>query len=267
MSIKNILHLMVFVSIITTSVAASAENASKASAAPTVVAPTPTPVAPQSAPTEETATSNEKATPLDPSVAPSQKEEIPGVFKNMVVVQRKAKKKAGKFLFQPLFTIDFSDGPITAYAINTDIGYAFSDFWEVYLNVVPAFVATERPIVGKVKDLGPLANGTLPTISYAKPTSQFGLNVLWLPAYGKESWGSYSIVRSDTFFKFGASETNFEAGTMGMRFAAEVGKTYFVGNWLNIRVAAGIAYAQSVVQDQKNFNWVPVLETGLVYYF
>lgn len=264
MNTKNILHLAFFVSTIFATSAARAQEAPHATQQPTVVAPTPEPTT--NAPIQETKT-NEKSTPLDNSVAPSQKEEIPGVFKNMVVVQRKAKKKAGRWLFQPLFTIDFSDGPITSYAVNTDIGYAFSDFWEVYLNAVPTFLTIERPIVQKVKDLGPLQNGNTPQITYAKPTSQFGLNVLWLPAYGKESWGAYSIVRSDTFVKLGLAEINYESNTMGMRYALEVGKTYFVSNWLNVRVAAGIAYEQSVVDNEKAFNWVPVLETGLVYYF
>jgi hypothetical protein len=217
----------------------------------------------QQPPTEtpEPAKIEQHATPLDPSVKPNQKDEtVPGVFKNMVVVQSKAKKKADHFLFSPYFTIDFSDGPITSYGVNTDIGYALSDFWELYLNAVPYFVTISRPIVKKVEDAGL-------TITYAKPQSQYGLNLLWLPAYGKESWGAYSIVRSDTFLKFGVSEINFVANSMGMRYTVQVGKTYFINNLWNLRVSAGLAYEESVVDNEKNFNWVPVLETGLVYYF
>jgi hypothetical protein len=267
MSIKNNLHVWVFISIILTGAAAKAQSPPPPAPQPTVIAPTQAAPQPTTVTADETKPSNEKVTPLDNSVAPASKEEIPGVFKNMVVVQRKAKKKANKWLFSPYVTIDFSDGPITDYAINTDIGYALSDFWEVYVNAVPAFIVTERPIVQKVKDLGPLASGKLPQVTYAKPQSQFGLNVLWLPAYGKESWGAYSIVRSDTFVKMGVAETNYDGGTNGMRFTVELGKTYFVSNWLNVRVAAGISYWQSIVDDQKNYNWVPVLETGLNYYF
>lgn len=206
-------------------------------------------------------------TPLNQAVKPNTRDDlIPSVYKDMVVVQRKAKKKAEHFLLSPYGTLDFSDGPITAYALNTDIGYAFSDFWEIYANFVPAFVTIERPIIQKVRQLT-LANGQQADIQYAKPQFQYGLNLLWLPAYGKESWGPYSIVRSDTFVKVGYQMIKYVGSDSGSRFNAMIGKTYFLSNFWNIRVAAGIAYEQSIVANEKNFSWVPVLETGLVYYF
>ena len=218
--------------------------------------------------------SAEKSTPLNQNLKPNVKDDmIPSVYKDMVVVQRKAKRKANHWLFAPSFGLDFC-GPITSYAINTDIGYALSDFWEVYLNVVPAFVTVERPIVQKVRDLGPLENcpggatgSCTANITYAKPEYQLGAVALWAPAYGKESWGPYSIVRSDTFFKLAISDIFYAGGSSGMRYSLMVGKTYFVSNWLNVRVAAGLAYVESIVESQKSFDWAPVLETGLVYYF
>lgn len=217
---------------------------------------------------EEKTENPDKPTPLNQNLKPNVKDDmIPSVYKDMVVVQRKAKKKGDHFLFAPSFGLDFSDGPITSYAINTDIGYAFSDFWEFYINIVPAFVTIERPIVSKVRNLGKLADGTTPDITYAKPQNQFGGVLLWAPAYGKESWGPYSIVRSDTFFKLAIGDILYAGGKNGMRYALMVGKTYFISNWLNIRVAAGIAYVESIVQDQKSDDWAPVLETGLAYYF
>jgi hypothetical protein len=267
MTMKNFVQLWISISILTFSAASNAQGTPPPAPQPTVVAPTPEPTAKVDTTSNDEPKPNDKVTPLDKSVAPSKADEIPGVFKNMVVVQRKAKKKANKWLFSPYATLDFSDGPITAYALNTDIGYAISDFWEVYLNAVPYFMTIERPIVQKVKDLGPLANGQLPEITYAKPTSQLGVNVLWLPAYGKESWGAHSIVRSDTFLKMGLSEIMYASHDSGLRAVAQVGKTYYLGNYWNIRVAAGVAYEESIVDGEKNYNWVPVLESGLVYYF
>jgi hypothetical protein len=208
-----------------------------------------------------------KATPLDSTLSPNQSDDmIPSVYKDMVVVQRKAKKKANHFLFAPSFTLDFSDGPITNYAINTNIGYALSDFWEIYLTAVPAFITIERPIVQKVQSLT-LAGGQQANIQYAKPLSQFGAEILWAPAYGKESWGPYSIVRSDTFFKLTAAEVNYQGNAIGLRVAALAGKTYFLSHIFNIRLAAGLGYVESIVDNQQTFSWVPIIETGLVFYF
>lgn len=130
------------------------------------------------------------ATPLDPaSRVVEEKDQVSNVFKDIVVVQRKAKDKARKFLVNPGITFDFSDGPISMYAVNTNLGYALSDFWEVYLNLVPAFIVQERSIVKKISGLT-LQNGKQATITYSKPKTQYGLEVLYLPAYGKDSWGA-----------------------------------------------------------------------------
>src|SRR5882757_6328922 len=106
MSIKNIIHLWVFILIFTAAAASQAQEPPRAGAQPTQVAPTPS--SPQSTvvtPEEAEAKPGDGATPLDKSVAPAPKEEVPGVFKNMVVVQRKAKRKADHWLFAPSFTI------------------------------------------------------------------------------------------------------------------------------------------------------------------
>src|SRR4051812_2110055 len=83
------------------------------------------------APATPPAVVEEKATPLDTTIQSSAKDDtIPGIFKDMVVVQRRAKKKADHILFSTYGTIDFSDGPITSYGINFNPGYALSDSWE-----------------------------------------------------------------------------------------------------------------------------------------
>lgn len=206
------------------------------------------------------------STPLDPNVrVVEEKDQVTNVFRDMVVVQRKAKDKAKKFLLNPGITFDFSDGPISMYAINTNVGYALSDFWEIYLNLVPGFIVQERSIVKKVSGLQ-LSSGKQATITYSKPKTQYGVEILWLPAYGKDSWGPYSIVRSDTFFKFGWSQINFDEGS-GNRGALLLGKTYFLSDLINLRVAAGMTYVQTIVDDEKKYNSVAVIESGLVFYF
>ncbi len=207
-----------------------------------------------------------QSTPLDPSVrVVEEKDQVTSVFRDIVVVQRKAKDKAGSFLFHPGISFDFSDGPISMYTLNANLGYALSDFWEIYLNLVPAFLVQERAIVKKVGSLQ-LAEDRQATITYAKPKTQYGVEILWLPAYGKDSWSPYRIVRSDTFFKFGWSQINYDQGTGG-KAALLLGKTYFLSNWMNLRLAAGFNYVQTIVDEEKKFNGVAVLESGLVFYF
>lgn len=203
--------------------------------------------------------------PLDRSVRITEQDKISSVFQNVVVVQRRAKIKAGKILFAPSLGINFSDGPISTYAFNTDIGYAFSERWEAYLNFVPSFVINERSIVSKVNSLT-LQNGQKAQLVYGKPSYQYGLSVLWLPGYGKESWGPYSLIRSDTFIKATIGTVKYDSDN-GMRYGLLLGKTYFIQNYLNIRVAGGFAYAEEAIDGAKSFSFAGVLEGGLVFYF
>jgi hypothetical protein len=98
-----------------------------------------------------------------------------------------------------------------------------------------------------------------------------GAEILWAPAYGKDSWGPYTMFRSDTFFKFGAYQMDFpEDKKKGMRFALMGGKTYFAAKYFNVRVAAGFHHMQTFVgmteEEKQKFNTLLFLEGGLVFY-
>lgn len=204
---------------------------------------------------------------LDPGLKPDEMVEtntINDVFKDVVVVQRKAKDKAGRALFYSYGSFDFSDGPTTMYGINLNAGYAISDHWEIYANFVPAFLSQERDLAKQIRDL-PLRDGGTAAIAYAVPKTQYGLELLWAPAYGKDSWGPYSIVRSDTFFKLGAGVIQYDVGT-GQRYNATVGKTFFLSRFFNLRISAGGSYLESIVNERKKFYFVGIIETGLIWY-
>jgi hypothetical protein len=219
-------------------------------------------------------TAIEEQEPLNPEVRLEVGENVSKVFRDMVVVQRKAKIKAGSFLFNPNLGVDFSDGPATLYTMNMNIGYAINDFWEFYLNYAPGFIVQERGIV-KMLAAQPVydQDGTPQKIriDYAKPKTQMGAEILWAPAYGKDSWGPYTMFRSDTFFKFGAYQMDFpEDKKKGMRFALMGGKTYFAAKYFNVRVAAGFHHMQTFVgmteEEKQKFNTLLFLEGGLVFY-
>lgn len=211
---------------------------------------------------------------LNPEVRLEVGENVSKVFRDMVVVQRKAKNKAKHFLFNPNLGIDFSDGPATLYTMNMNFGYAISDFWEVYVNYAPGFIVNERRIVKMLADQKVYNEGGEPqtfVMDYAKPKSQLGLEILWAPAYGKDSWGPYTMFRSDTFFKVGYYQVDFpDDKRKGSRYALMGGKTYFAAKYFNVRIAAGLHHMQTFVgfteEDKKKFNTILFIEGGLVFY-
>ena len=203
------------------------------------------------------------ATPLDTKLEPAT-EEKSNVFQDMGVVQRKAMKKRGRFLFSSYLSLDFSDGPYTNYSIHINPGYAFSDFFEVYLSLAPAYLVSARSIVDKVANLRP-TSGERFSITAAKPKQEFGLEFLWAPLYGKDSFGISSIVRSDTFLKFGLTQVKYDTDS-GMSFKFGVGKTFFIGQSLGLRLCVDYDYVQTVIDNIKSFNGQLLTELGLTFY-
>jgi hypothetical protein len=191
--------------------------------------------------------------------------EISSVFRDMGVVQRKAMAKSGKLLFAPYISMDFSDGPFSMYGLNTDLGFALSDFWEIYFNAAPAFITSKRSIAQKIEALT-LADGHQATITAALAQRQYGIELLWAPLYGKDSLGLQTIIRSDTFIKVGAAVIQYDTGENGRKFHIGVGKTYFIGSRAGFRFTASGNYVETIVDGVKAFNPVVMAELGLLFY-
>lgn len=195
---------------------------------------------------------------LKKKLKPKSSDEISSIFEDMVVVQRKAKEKRKHLLLAPFMSFDFSDGPQTMYAGHLSIGYAFNDFWEAYVDYVPAFITQDRSLVKILEEKNF-------SVTVAHPSAQYGFSILWAPAYGKDSWGPYSLVRSDTFFKWSSSIIQYENAT-GMNHSLSLGKTYFLSDWFNLRLAAGGSLVDTILDGTKSSRFVAIFELGLVYY-
>lgn len=208
---------------------------------------------------------------LDRSLEPANQDEISALFQNVIAVQRKAKVKSGKILFSPIFSFDFSDSVYTMYGMNLNIGYALGEFWEIYFNYVPTFVATERSIAKKVRELPAYADGSRPAITAEKATSAMGLEINWVPIYGKDSWGPFGIIRSDTFLNLHIGQLKYSQNT-GSKYKMALGKTFFLSPVWNLRVQAGGALiesfsgADSTTAKKENIT-IGLLEAGVVFYF
>lgn len=206
---------------------------------------------------------------LDPKLKLTSKDEVSPIFEGVVAVQRKAKVKKGSFLFNPMASLDFSDAPYTQYSLQLNAGYAISDFWEVYFAYSPVFVANERNLSKQIKQIPPA--GTY-SIDAQKPKSFMGVEVNWLPIYGKDSWGPYSIVRSDTFVNFSYGQIQYSRD-VGSKIKVAVGKTFFFSDMFNFRIQAGPSSVETFSKapgtsiDKKETITIGLIETGVVFYF
>jgi len=195
----------------------------------------------------------------------SSSKDYPVVFKEMGVVQNKAMNKAGRFLFAPAIGIDFSDGPYSMYSLGGRIGYGVSDFWEIYLLAIPKFISQKRPFIQNLEEQVATAGYTV-DLSGAIARSEYGVQVLWAPLYGKDSLGISRIVRSDTFLRLGASQITYDIGT-GLKFGLGLGKTFFMNRYVGLRVLVEQAMTQTINQSIKEFSPITYVETGFAFYF
>jgi len=191
--------------------------------------------------------------------------DVSNLFEDVVAVQRKALKKSNSFLLSPYLSFDFSDSPYTMYALNLNVGYAPSEFWEIYLNYVPYYITQERSLSKKVRELT-LVNNMQAEIKTEKAKTSYGVDIFWSPAYGKDSWGLRGVVRSDTFFAISAGMIKYETSS-GLKTKLGVGKTFFIYDEFNFRIQAGVSVLESVTDGKKEMQTVGLLEFGTVYYF
>lgn len=208
--------------------------------------------------------------PLDKSLEPANQEELSSLFENVIAVQRKAKIKSGKFLFYPQLSFDFSDAVYTMYGLNLNFGYAVGEFLEIYLNYVPAYSASERNISKKVREIT-TNTGDKAYISAEKAKSSTALALNWVPIYGKDSWGPYGVIRSDTFVNITVGNVKYEYSS-GLQTKLSFGKTFFLSPWWNLRLQAGGSILESfsgyeLGAVKKETVVIGLLEGGFVYYF
>ena len=196
--------------------------------------------------------------------APESASDISSVYRDMIVVQRKAKQKAGRVVFGIAGFNEFGDGPISVSGVSINAGYAFLDSLEIGLSAVPVFLLRDRAIKTQVSALQ-LQNGQKAQLVAAEPKLQLALELLWLPAYGKDSWSPYSIVRSDTFFRLSLGTVQYQSDS-GMRFGFGVGKTFFLSRFFNLRASGMFVLQDTVVNTQKTQSEAGVFELGAIWY-
>ena len=190
---------------------------------------------------------------------------IDSLFKNMIVVQKKAFERKNKFVLLSNLSFDFSDNPKTIYSANFGAGYAVSESLEFCLSYSPLIIANERASARAVRKLV-LANNEIASLKSPDPKWQAGGSVLWAFAYGKDAFGPYSIIRSDTFLKFSYTKIQYDGDLSGNCISLLVGKTFFVSKNFNFRFAAGLASQTSFINDKSQATTIGLIEPGLVWF-
>jgi hypothetical protein len=215
------------------------------------------------------------AVKLDERILKDTDREFGGVYRDMGVVQRKAMDKGGRFLLSTFGSLDLSDLPYSNLGANVDAGYAISDFLEIYFHWVPVFMNQKRNYAKQLLDYTN-SDGDTPLADISKMKKGIGGTIIWAPSYGKDSIGSHTILRSDTFFKLSYARTSYagldaslkEVKSTANTFTLGVGKTFFFGKFVGARIVANAIYAgvPNLRGEVKNF-FIGGIEFGSVLYW
>lgn len=192
--------------------------------------------------------------------------QLSSIFKDIIVVQRQAIKRDKKKFLSFSSTFDFSDGPIDQTALTIKAGYAVHQNWELHLLFTPTYINKTRPVADSVSSLT-LANGQKAELVSPKAKSAMGADINWMLAYGKDAWGPYTIIRSDTFIQIHINNTSYEDSTSGLNYSLGLGKSFYSKKSLHFRVVAGLGSRETTINSVKQSSQYGFLQPAVFWMF
>lgn len=192
--------------------------------------------------------------------------QLSSIFKDIIVVQRQAIKRDKKKFLSFSSTFDFSDGPIDQTALTIKAGYAIHQNWELHLLFTPSYINKTRPVADSVSNLT-LANGQKAELISPKAKNAMGAEINWMLAYGKDAWGPYTIIRSDTFFQLHVNNTSYEDGTSGLNYSLGLGKSFYSKKSIHFRAVAGLGSRETTLNNVKQSSQYGFLQPAVFWMF
>jgi outer membrane beta-barrel protein len=127
-------------------------------------------------------------------------------FQEVSVIQRRFMPKTGRFqLFGGLTTVT-NDPFFMTFGGVAKFSYFLSEKWGVELNYFALSTSTRSV----TEDLKSQHNVNTENLVY--PKSYMGLDVMYVPIYGKMTWFNETIVPFDLYFSAGYGTTNTQSG-------------------------------------------------------
>lgn len=187
-------------------------------------------------------------------------------FKEVSIIQKRFMPKTGRFqLFGGLTTV--TNNPFfNTFGGVAKASYFLNETWGLELNYF-ALTTSQRESTKELQ-----SNNNVKTESLAYPKSYFGVDVMFVPIYGKMTWFNERILPFDLYFSAGygstATSSNENAGTVhlaaGQMFAITKSVAFrwdFSWNFFNASVVD-----QSGNKSMSSFNNL-FLTLGMSWFF
>lgn len=188
------------------------------------------------------------------------------LFKEISIVQKRFMPKTGRFeLFGGLTTVT-NDPFFNTFGGVVKAAYFLNETWGLELNYF-ALSTSEAQSTKELRD-----NNNVKTESLAYPKSYMGIDLMYVPIYGKMTWFNERILPFDLYFSGGygstSTSTNEKSGTIhlatGQMFALSKSVAFrwdFSWNFFNASVQD-----ESGVKTTNSFNNL-FLTVGMSWFF
>ena len=152
-------------------------------------------------------------------------------FSDIAVIQRRFLLKTGRFEGFLGSALLMNESFFTNIGGVLKVGYYFSEKWGIEGNLF-ILSSSEKDVTRS------LAQRNVVTESLVTPNMYYGLDLKWVPIYGKMAFFNERIIPFDFYFTIGGGLTGIEqagVSTTASTIKVGTGQMFAIRKWLNIR--------------------------------
>jgi len=183
-------------------------------------------------------------------------------FKEISVIQKRFLPKTGRFQLFGGATILTNNPFFNTIGGVAKASYFLNETWGVELNYF-GLTTSERQITEELRDIQGVSTENL-----VYPKSFVGLDIMYVPIYGKITWFNEKIVPFDLYFSAGYGTTNTQAGENAGTIHLATGQIFALSKSYALRwdFSWNFFNAKGIDGSQNSFNNL-FLTVGMSWFF
>lgn len=166
-------------------------------------------------------------------------------FSEVSVIQKRYLPKTERFQLYGGLGLITNDPFFNTLAANLKLSYFFTESW----GLEGTYMAMTTSEAKSTQELKNIQGVTTDNLVY--PKSYLGLDVVWVPIYGKMSWFNKKIINFDTYFALGGGSTKIQDGTSPGTVHFGVGQIFALSKAFSIRWDFSWNFYQATSIDQS----------------
>lgn len=183
-------------------------------------------------------------------------------FSNVAVIQKRFLPKTQRFELNGNFTLITNNQFFNSMGASARFAYYFTEQWGLELNYL-AMSTTERDVIKELKD-----DFNVNTENFSTPKSYTGLDIKYVPIYGKMSWFNEKIIPYDLYFSLGAGTTKTNTTSNASTIHIGTGEMFALSKSTAFRwdLSWNFYSAKNINGESQSFNNL-FLSAGFSYLF